>query len=75
MCTPGRAGRHIFTEKVLAPTIAQCHDVLAAVDRAGVALMVSLPRLYDVLEVILAAYRSVRQRRVVALADLEASAG
>lgn len=41
------AGKHIFTEKVLASTVGECAGVLAAVDRAGVALVVSLPRLYD----------------------------
>lgn len=39
-----RAGKHIFTEKVLAPTAAECAEILAAVDDAGVVLMVSLPR-------------------------------
>ena len=42
-----RAGKHIFTEKVLAPTVAECDEILTAVDRAGVVLTVSLPRLYD----------------------------
>ena len=41
------AGKHIFTEKVLAPTVRECADVVAAVNRAGVVLVVSLPRLYD----------------------------
>lgn len=41
------AGKHIFTEKVLAATVRDCADVVAAVDRADVALVVSLPRLYD----------------------------
>jgi 1,5-anhydro-D-fructose reductase (1,5-anhydro-D-mannitol-forming) len=40
-----RAGKHIFTEKVLAPTLAECNQILAAVAEAGVKLMVSLPRL------------------------------
>lgn len=40
------AGKHIFTEKVLAPTVAEAEEIVAACDRAGVALMVSLPRLY-----------------------------
>ena len=42
-----RAGKHIFTEKVLAPTVPECDEILAAVDDAGVVLTVSLPRLYD----------------------------
>jgi 1,5-anhydro-D-fructose reductase (1,5-anhydro-D-mannitol-forming) len=41
------AGKHIFTEKVLAPTVSECDEILAAVDAAGVVLTVSLPRLYD----------------------------
>jgi predicted dehydrogenase len=41
------AGKHIFTEKVLAPSVAECHDILSAVDSSGVALVLSLPRLYD----------------------------
>jgi predicted dehydrogenase len=42
-----QAGKHIFTEKVLALTPAECRDILAAVDRSGVKLTVSLPRLAD----------------------------
>jgi 1,5-anhydro-D-fructose reductase (1,5-anhydro-D-mannitol-forming) len=41
------AGKHIFTEKVLAPTVSQCLDILSAVDSNAVTLMLSLPRLYD----------------------------
>ncbi|GAA4836529.1 Gfo/Idh/MocA family oxidoreductase [Paenibacillus vulneris] len=40
-----RAGKHIFTEKVIAPTTQECLDVLEAVEEAGVKLTVSLPRL------------------------------
>jgi 1,5-anhydro-D-fructose reductase (1,5-anhydro-D-mannitol-forming) len=42
-----RAGKHIFTEKVLALTVRECNEILAEVDRAGVALILSLPRVYD----------------------------
>ncbi|MFZ0368616.1 MAG: Gfo/Idh/MocA family oxidoreductase [Halobacillus sp.] len=42
-----KRGKHIFTEKVLAFTIADCEQIFAAVDAAGVELMVSLPRLAD----------------------------
>ena len=42
-----QAGKHIFTEKVLAITPAECRDILATVDRSGVKLTVSLPRLAD----------------------------
>jgi len=40
------AGKHVFTEKVLAPTVAEAEEIVAAADAAGVALVVSLPRLY-----------------------------
>ena len=38
-----QAGKHIFTEKVLALTIEECDDIIDAVETAGVKLMVSLP--------------------------------
>ena len=41
-----QAGKHIFTEKVLAPTLQECNEIAVAVEQAGVVLMVSLPRLY-----------------------------
>ncbi|AAT90087.1 oxidoreductase [Leifsonia xyli subsp. xyli str. CTCB07] len=41
-----RAGKHIFTEKVLAPTSEEAERIAAA-DDAHLALAVSLPRLYD----------------------------
>ncbi len=40
------AGKHVFTEKLLAPTVEECEAVIAACDTARVALVVSLPRLY-----------------------------
>src|SRR5579883_2764842 len=46
MLAAARAGKHIFTEKVLAPTLRECNEIVAAVDAAGVVLTVSLPRLY-----------------------------
>jgi 1,5-anhydro-D-fructose reductase (1,5-anhydro-D-mannitol-forming) len=42
-----RAGKHIFTEKVLALTTRECEDILADVEQAGVVLTLSLPRVYD----------------------------
>jgi predicted dehydrogenase len=47
MVKAAEAGKHIFTEKVLAATYAEVRDILAAVRRAKVKLTVSLPRLYD----------------------------
>jgi len=46
MVAAARAGKHIFTEKVIAPTLREANDILAAVERSGVKLTVSLPRLY-----------------------------
>src|SRR5260370_9296451 len=40
-----QAGKHIFTEKVLAPTLRECNEIAAAVEQAGVVLLGSLPRL------------------------------
>lgn len=40
-----KAGKHIFTEKVVALTEADCLRVMRAVEEAGVAMVVSLPRL------------------------------
>jgi scyllo-inositol 2-dehydrogenase (NAD+) len=42
-----QAGKHIFTEKVLATTTVACERIFAAVEEAGVKLMVSLPRLTE----------------------------
>lgn len=46
MVKAAKAGKHIFTEKVVAPTYAEVRDILAAVKEAGVKLAVSLPWLY-----------------------------
>ncbi len=45
MLAAARARKHIFTEKVLATTVQECQDILAAVEGNGVKLTVSLPRL------------------------------
>jgi predicted dehydrogenase len=45
MVKAAQAGKHIFTEKVLAPTVAEAEEIVAATDAAGVKLTVSLPRL------------------------------
>ncbi|WP_217592996.1 Gfo/Idh/MocA family protein [Cohnella sp. GbtcB17] len=47
MVKAARAGKHIFTEKVVAPTVSEASEIAAAVRDAGVKLAVSLPRLYD----------------------------
>ncbi len=46
MVAAAEAGKHIFTEKLLAPTVAEGEEIVAAADAAGVSLVVSLPRLY-----------------------------
>jgi 1,5-anhydro-D-fructose reductase (1,5-anhydro-D-mannitol-forming) len=45
MIAAADAGKHIFTEKVLGLTPADCQPILDAVDRNDVTLTVSLPRL------------------------------
>ncbi|QHT60414.1 Gfo/Idh/MocA family oxidoreductase [Paenibacillus lycopersici] len=47
MVKAARAGKHIFTEKVIAPTLREVNEIIAAVREAGVKLTVSLPRLND----------------------------
>ncbi|MFB9276134.1 Gfo/Idh/MocA family protein [Cohnella cellulosilytica] len=47
MVKAAKAGKHIFTEKVIAPTAKEVSEIIAAVKEAGVKLTVSLPRLYD----------------------------
>lgn len=42
-----RAGKHVFSEKILAPTVSEAEQLVAAAREAGVALVVSLPRLSD----------------------------
>ncbi|QAY65228.1 Gfo/Idh/MocA family protein [Paenibacillus protaetiae] len=42
-----RAGKHIFTEKVLAPTLKEANEIMQAVHDSAVKLTVSLPRLND----------------------------
>lgn len=46
MIAAAQAGKHIFTEKVIAATLAQTKQITEAVAAAGVKLVVSLPRLY-----------------------------
>lgn len=46
MIRAAAAGKHVFTEKLLAPTVAEAEEIIAACDANGVKLVVSLPRLY-----------------------------
>ena len=46
MLSAAQAGKHIFTEKLLAPTVTEAEEIIGVADGAGVALEVSLPRLY-----------------------------
>jgi len=41
------AGKHVFTEKILAPTVSEAQELVDLAQQAGVALVVSLPRLSD----------------------------
>ncbi|MFD3443045.1 Gfo/Idh/MocA family protein [Microbacteriaceae bacterium 4G12] len=41
------AGKHVFTEKLLAPTVAEAEDIVARAQERGVSVVVSLPRLSD----------------------------
>jgi predicted dehydrogenase len=45
MVRAANAGKHIFTEKLLAPTVTEAAEIIAAADDNGVKLVVSLPRL------------------------------
>jgi 1,5-anhydro-D-fructose reductase (1,5-anhydro-D-mannitol-forming) len=47
MVKAAKAGKHIFTEKVVAATYREVRDILDAVRESGVKLTVSLPRLYE----------------------------
>lgn len=46
MLKAAAAGKHIFTEKLLAPTVDEAEEIIRACDEHGVKLIVSLPRLY-----------------------------
>lgn len=45
MLGAARAGKAIFTEKVIAPTVAETREIVAAVEAAGVPFVTCLPRL------------------------------
>jgi predicted dehydrogenase len=42
-----KAGKHVFTEKVLTLTTDDAEEIVAAAKAAGLSLVLSLPRLYD----------------------------
>jgi predicted dehydrogenase len=44
MVAAARAGKHIFTEKAMAPTVAECQKIAAAVRQAGVTFLISMPQ-------------------------------
>lgn len=45
MLKVAQAHKHIFTEKVIAPTVRECNVILHAINQANIKLTVSLPRL------------------------------
>jgi 1,5-anhydro-D-fructose reductase (1,5-anhydro-D-mannitol-forming) len=47
MMAAAKAGKHIFTEKVIAATLREAEEIAAAVEQAGVAFVVSMRRLTD----------------------------
>lgn len=47
MVAAAKAGKHIFTEKVIAPTLKEVNEIISEVSKNEVKLTVSLPRLND----------------------------
>src|SRR5688572_14193900 len=47
MVAAARAGKHIFTEKLIAATVREAEEITTAVEQAGVAFVVSLRRVAD----------------------------
>lgn len=45
MIAAAKAGKHIFTEKAMAPTVAACDNIIAAVRESGVKFCISHPHL------------------------------
>ena len=66
MVRAAQAGKHIFTEKVLAPTVAEAEEIVAATDAHGVRLFVSLPRLYARVHAAIARHRRSGHARQLA---------
>jgi myo-inositol 2-dehydrogenase/D-chiro-inositol 1-dehydrogenase/scyllo-inositol 2-dehydrogenase (NAD+) len=46
-CAAAQQGKHVFLEKPMAVTAAECHEILAAVDQAGVKLQIGFMRRFD----------------------------
>ena len=46
-CAAAENGKHVFLEKPLAVTVAECEEINAAVDRAGVKLQIGFMRRFD----------------------------
>jgi len=44
MVAAAKAGKHIFTEKALAPTVAECLEIKKAIEEAGVTFTISYPQ-------------------------------
>lgn len=44
MVAAARAGKHIFTEKAMAPTVRECEEIAEAVREAGVRFLISMPQ-------------------------------
>ena len=38
-----KAGKHVFTEKALCPTLAECEEVKAEIEKAGITFVISYP--------------------------------
>jgi len=38
------AGKHIFTEKALAPTVAECEEIAEAIEKSGITFTISFPQ-------------------------------
>lgn len=44
MVKAAQAGKHIFTEKAMAPTVAECEEIAAAIEKVGVTFVISYPQ-------------------------------
>ena len=44
MIKAANAGKHIFTEKALAPTVKECNEIKEAVEKSGITFVISYPQ-------------------------------